>query len=189
MKSSILQTVKLEKTVELKADAQTTKERMRLMGEECRSRLSDGWPLYYRFFNNGRMSITADNNYPFRKRSPIREKLYSVIGEVEAVQNKSVVKIYSVKNNSLVFFRVIYAIIFILAVGLLVADAFISGKGLSNRELVAAIVGIIGAVVIFYSTHTESTNSDADIKIMVEEIERRAVAVDHWDDLKPLDFD
>ena len=107
----------------------------------------------------------------------------------EKENGKTVVKIYSVHDRSIIVLKYVLAVLYALYIVYAIAYMIYSRQAISGSEILTFILG--GALVasIFMSARTENKNTQSDFEIMTREIERRIESAERWDELKPLDFD
>lgn len=185
MKSTLFKAVKLIKTIELKIDEKTAIKRLQSLENNCYTRDGNDNCLAFYCTDKGQLIVSGRANS--RSLSSIR--INDVRGQIEKENGKTVVKIYSVHDRSIIVLKYVLAVLYALYIVYAIADMIYSRQAISGSEIFTFILG--GALVasIFMSARTENKNTKSDFEIMTREIERRIESAERWDELKPLDFD
>lgn len=168
-----------ESAVESQVSVKETIERLRTMRGGCRHQDTDGFGLVFDCDRKGRIRVGDPID---RGRYRNYDRSYYVVGEVVSENEKTVVKMYGVRQRGTKFWAwvelLMYAVFVIgyITVKLLYDIPFALQDGL----VILFLGGISG--MVFYRLHREVKNLDADFGIMKQEIINRVDAVNRWDE-------
>lgn len=178
MKSTFFKTVKQEKSMELKTDIKKLIKRLQSLENRCYT--PDGNDNCLDFFCSDKGRLSVSGLHESKSLSSIRSTY--TIGQLEEKDGKTLLKIYSVNDRSAIITKYITIIIYAIMFIFMIIDTFLSGNGISIKEIFGVFLGVLLVIVLFSDMHSEQKNSDSDLKIMTEEIERRVTAAERWDD-------
>lgn len=178
IKSGLFTKVEFEKKLYSEESVKDTIWKLSQQNGFCRETDSNSEAL--EFFCTEKGYIWVDEPAPSRGRW--QSRIYSVRGQVEEENGKTVVNIYSVYNKSEKPFRYIAIAIYLLIILIYIALAVIFKIPLTVKDFLTMLLAGFFVFWLAFSTSKEKGSKTKDIDIMVNEIVKRVEAIKRWND-------
>lgn len=178
MRSMFFRKILGETTMEVNESYQNPISKLLLQRGKCSATDSNQLRLRFKCSEKGNIKVVNNILLPLF----LKLRIYYVAGQVLPENNKTVIKIYSVKNRIMFFVAILEIALLTIYAASNIFMIFLAGLQALAPAVLSFIISAVIDIIIARVYYNQIVNRKEDLEVMKKELIKRVEAIEHWEE-------